>query len=137
VGVARGAGAKGAGCQSGPPRTGGVVGGVLTRSWNPVRVATDFAGDGAWFSFSSGAAGLGSGLDGHWKAEASATLLLQQFVMIFQHFGAGPAACSPVQPFGSVPTNSQYAEPISVPNCLFGWWSSTSMLEQVDTVSLL
>ena len=75
--------------------------------------------------------------DGHWKAEASATLLLQQFVMIFQHFGAGPAACSPVQRFGSVPTNSQYAEPISVPNCLFGWWNSTSMLEQVDTVSLL
>jgi len=66
VGVARGAGAKGAGCQSGPPRTGGVVGGVLTRSWNPVRVATDFAGDGAWFSFSSGAAGLGSG---RWSLE--------------------------------------------------------------------
>jgi len=54
--VARGA--KGAGCQSGP-RTGGVVGEVLTRSWNPVRVATNFAGDGAGFSFSSGAAGPG------------------------------------------------------------------------------
>ena len=53
--VARGQKAR----DAGPPRPGGVVGGVLTRSWNPVRVATDFAGDGAWFSFSSGAAGPG------------------------------------------------------------------------------
>jgi len=76
-----------------------------------------------------GLPGLGSGLDGHWKAEASATAPPAVRDDIFQHFGAGPAVCSPVQHFGSVPTNRQFAEPISIPNCLIGWWNSTGMID--------